>query len=417
MSRLAAVFVMIPAAAMAQSGPSQADMDAINRGTLLLDKGRYLDAAETLRPFAFDAQGQPKKGFVYQQWVEARTLMNGEPAEPMVEPSDDPKAKADARRVAAAEPRDAIREIVARAARTRVVILNENHGLPQNRAFALRVARALRPLGYSVLAAETFTNRDPAAMTRLAKTGYPTLSTGYYSHDPVFGDFVRQALALGYRPLSYEHISDGQTANRAEGIARREEGQANNLARALAADPKARFFVYVGYSHVTEQPIDGPDDSKAAWMATRLKAKTGIDPLTIDQTTLGGRTRYVARIKESLAGRIGAQSIALFEGDRPLVIGNYAGAVDMQVAHPAAKMVKGRPDWLAVMNRGAMAVPAGFLPQKGERLVQAFIATESDDAVPVDQVLVRAGEEPPVLMVPAGKPLRFVMQEAMAVKP
>jgi hypothetical protein len=32
-------------------------------------------------------------------------------------------------------------------------------------------------------------------------------------------------------------------------------------------------------------------------------------------------------------------------------------------------MVKGRPDWLAAMHRKAMAIPARFVPQKGERLV------------------------------------------------
>ncbi len=80
-------------------------------------------------------------------------------------------------------------------------------------------------------------------------------------------------------------------------------------------------------------------------------------------------------------------------------------------------MVKGRPDWLAAMGRKAMAIPAGFVPQKGERLVQAFIAGESDDAIPVDQVLLRGGEDVPSLMVPGDKPLRLVMQDPTSAKP
>ncbi|MGO7251900.1 hypothetical protein ACCS63_36815, partial [Rhizobium brockwellii] len=75
-----------------------------------------------------------------------------------------------------------------------------------------------------------------------------------------------------------------------------------------------------------------------------------------------------------LAGKTSSGSVVLFDGDRPVTVGQYAGAVDLQVYHPVTRMVKGRPDWLAAMGRKPMAIPAGFVPQKGERLVQAFIA-------------------------------------------
>ena len=65
-----------------------------------------------------------------------------------------------AARISAAQPRDAIDEIVARARKTNIVILNEAHNSSRDRAFALRVARALRPLGYKTLAAETFGNNE-----------------------------------------------------------------------------------------------------------------------------------------------------------------------------------------------------------------------------------------------------------------
>ncbi|WP_230482504.1 hypothetical protein [Sphingomonas sp. Leaf21] len=416
--RAAAVVVltMLPAAVMAQDGPTQADFAAASAAGDRLDSGRYLDATEALRPLAFDAAGKPKPGFLYDQWAELRTLMTAEPVEPEPVPAQTAEARAMEDRVAAASLRDAIPEIVARAAQTRVVILNENHGLPRDRAFALEVARALRPLGYSVLAAETFMGGDKGvAMSKLAKQGYPTQGTGYYTHDPVFGDFVRQSLALGYRPLSYEQAEEerGEPAGRAESIARREEAQANHLARALAASPDAKVFIYVGFSHVAERPIKGSDgDAPISWMAARLKAKTGIDPLTIDQVTLGpGAGRDTGLARRALAAKGLQRSTVLLKGDRPVTVGQYADAVDLQVYHPATRMVKGRPDWLAAMGRKPMAIPAGFVPQKGERLVQAFIAGESDDAIPVDQVLLRAGEDVPALLVPGDKPLRLVMQD------
>lgn len=418
----AVVVLMLPVAAMAQDGPSKADWDAINVSLDQLKKGRYLDAADSLRPLALDAGGQPKPGIFYSQWREARTRMTAEPAGPEPQPSDDPEAKADAERLAAATPRDAMAEIVARAAKTRVVILNEDHGRPRDRAFALDVARALRPLGYSLLAAETFWNTDDQApMARLAKDGFPVHTSGHYTQEPVFGDFVRQSLALGYRPVAYEQTAkegEGGGSSRSESIARREEAQSSHLAQILAANPKAKMFVYVGHSHVTEQPLEASGGRKTSWMATLLKAKTGIDPLTIDQTTLGqNESGYNGLARRALAAKNPARSIVMFEGDRPVTTGHYAGAVDLQVYHPATRMVKGRPDWLAAMNRRAMAIPAGFVPQKGERLVQAFIASESDDAIPVDQVLLHAGDDVPVLLVPGNKPLRLVMQDPTPPKP
>jgi hypothetical protein len=420
-ARAAAVVLMLPAAVMAQEGPTQADFAAAGEASRLSDSGRYLDAANRLRPLAFGPDGKPKFGFIYDRWSEMNTLMTNEPVGGEPVPIDDADARAMADKLAAATPRDALAEIVARAAHTRVVILNENHGLPRNRAFALEVARALRPLGYSVLAAETFVNdADQAAMTRLARIGYPTLKgTGHYTRDPVFGDFVRQSLALGYRPLAYE-ITDAERshgASRTDSIARREEAQADHLTQALAADPKAKVFVYVGFSHVAERPIRGWDgDAPISWMAARLKAKTGIDPLTIDQVTLGpdaGRDTGLTR--RALAAKGLRRSTVLFNGDHAVRVGQYADAVDLQVYHPPVRMVKGRPDWLAAMQRKAMAIPARFVPQKGERLVQAFIATEREDAIPVDQVLVRAGEAMPSLFVPGDKPLRLAMQDPIPV--
>lgn len=374
-----------------------------------------------LQPLAFDAAGKPKPGIFYSQWQEARTRMTAEPAGPEPQPSDEPEAKAAAARLATATPHDAIAEIVGRAAKTRVVILNEDHGLPRDRAFALEVARALRPLGYSLLAAETFWNTDDhAPMARLVKDGYPVRSSGHYTQDPVFADFVRQSLAMGYRPVAYEQTeteSEGGGTGRADSISRREEAQSSHLAQMLAADPKAKMFVYVGHSHVAERPIDGRGDAKQSWMAARLKAKTGIDPLTIDQVTLGQSTSgYNGLARRVLAAKAAGRSVAMFDGDRPVTVGQYAGAVDLQVYHPATRMVKGRPDWLAAMGRKPMAIPAGFVPEKGERLVQAFIASESDDAIPVDQVLVRAGEDAPMLLVPGTKPLRLVTQDPKPVR-
>jgi hypothetical protein len=60
--------------------------------------------------------------------------------------------------------------------------------------------------------------------------------------------------------------------------------------------------------------------------------------------------------------------------------------------------------------RQPRVIPAQLLPKTGRRLVQAFVADESADAVPMDQVLVTAGEPAPVLMLPKGR-YRFAFQD------
>jgi hypothetical protein len=77
----------------------------------------------------------------------------------------------------------------------------------------------------------------------------------------------------------------------------------------------------------------------------------------------------------------------------------------MQVFTPRTRTVHGRPDWLfARAGRTAVPLPAdllGRVPREGGPfLAQAFVADEGDDAVPMDQVVFRAGEGPTLALLP-----------------
>ena len=111
-------------------------------------------------------------------------------------------------RLRSAVPHDAIAEIMVRAKRTRIVILNEARTSPRDRAFGMKVAPALRPLDYRILGADAFFNdvdsgrETPAG--KLARDGFFRRLTGYYTRDPVFAAFIRAAMAIGYVPAAYE---------------------------------------------------------------------------------------------------------------------------------------------------------------------------------------------------------------------
>jgi hypothetical protein len=398
------------------SDDEKQDEPALTASETALDKGHYLAAQEALTPRAFDPQGKPRDGMVYSNWSLFQAFMTNEPAPAQPWSPSAPSASVVAA-IAHARLTDPIAEIVRRARSTRIVILNEDHWVPRDRAFALQVARALRRLGYDVLAAETFNNSPQPAFAeemraKLERDGYPRRSSGYYTQDPVFGDFVRQALHLGYHPLLYEATTHVPTDTPYDSIVRRDQEQAENLvAHTLKAYPRSKILVYVGFDHATEAPMPSHEGKEIEWMAARLKRLSGIDPLTIDQTVLsplsGGNPALYALVAPRLRGR----PAMLMADSAPLVVGRFAGKVDLQIAHPVAVRVDGRPDWLRSMGRRPVAVPANLIPVQGTRLIKAYIATEAEDAVPVDQVLVTAGKPLPKLMLPPGR-IRYEVEDA-----
>lgn len=311
-------------------------------------------------------------------------------------------AKSPAEAVADPEVRGALDAIVEAVRDRQIVMINEGHHVPRDRAFATLVALELRKIGFRYLAVETLNETKTDA---LAARGYPLVWDGYYSRDPVFGDFIRRAMAVGYVPVAYEY-STSEVSDPKQRLARREEGQAVNLAeRILAKDPAARILVHVGYGHLRKAVEDGIGIPKM--MAEYLREKTGIDPYCIDQTQPLPADAVLARTLIEAAPADAFVVTPRGAGRRYLA----SSAVDMFVFHKPARIVKGRPDWLAMQGyRRPRAVPAYLLPVSGRRLVQAFGAAESADAVPVDQVIVTSGEPVPVFMLPKGK-FRFAYQD------
>jgi hypothetical protein len=328
--------------------------------------------------------------------------------------TDKPKQGRDAARALLVdhEVENAIAVIVREARNRQIVILNEAHHMPRDRAVGLDVARELRKLGFEYLAMETLA----PAVDDLARRGYPVDATGHYSREPVFGDYIRQSLALGYKPVAYEQsaeLLERKYPDMFASIDAREEAQAQNLVDRVFKDhPQARVLIHVGYGHLAKGLTEMGDGRKVAWMAERLRSKTGIDPLCIDQANAAQSAPFTVRALETVAFEARDDAtIVLRDLRKDHEYWPGGRGVDMQVIHRTARLVDGRPDWLSMHGlRQPRPIPAKLLPRSGRRLVQAFVAGESADAVPIDQVLVTAGEPPPVLMLPKGK-FRFAYQD------
>lgn len=285
-------------------------------------------------------------------------------------------------------------EIERRARQTSVVIVNESHERSEHRGFTAEIASRLRALGYDTLAMETLSNPQAGTPERflpafVARPGQPYLedSDGYYLSEAGFGRLGRRAKALGYQLLPYEINSNGGLGDDAspdQQIAVREETQARNLAAFLTEHPGAKLLIHVGYSHAAEVPQ--ADGTKR--MAARLKEKTGINPLTISQTSCRGGSNMV--------------HFASLPADEP------AGEYDLVVDHPSPRFVRGRPAWRNLAGDRPVAIPRALRPKRGWRIVEARPIGEPVTSVPMDRVAIRPGESIALMLPPGRYNLRII---------
>jgi hypothetical protein len=392
---------MAAAAAAAGTLPGLAWGQAASQATglspqsSLFLQSRYLPIWRALQASPKDASLQQMASFLGDEAFALRSAGMG--------PSDDPTLPPDA------TAQDAVAAIVEAARDRRVVMLNEAHVASRHRHFLARLLRALRPLGFEILAAEDFVNASgPGAPdVRTYRAGAALNSNfGFYLHDPVYGEAVREAADLGYRLAAYEQRREQRQAGEtgAAAIARREPAQAENfIADVLAANPKARVLVHVGYAHLRKTP----DHRGLLWFAALLRDKTGIDPLCVSQAYTGsfGPHGEDPPITTAVLERFKPTASIVVRGPGGWIGAERAGA-DLAVFHPPLADVDGRPGWLAAdpaRRRVEVAVP---VPDPGPReatvIVQAVHAIEPDLAIPADQQVLAPGATSAVLFLRPG---------------
>ncbi len=300
---------------------------------------------------------------------------------------------------------DAVSFILKAADENKVIMLNDGHHQPQTRVLTTRLLRGLYDKGFRYLAMETI---NVSAGDETKKRKYPVAADGYYTNESVFGDMMRQALEIGFTLIPYEIEGDSLEGETWIGRAnRREIAQAKNLKeRVFDKDPNAKLLVFAGVSHISEKPQDVDEDVPWTFMAIRFKEMTGIDPFTIDEINMTSRSQPDA--EEVIYSDAVRRNLVK---DRAVIFTDENGKswtqpvegmnVDAQVFLPPVKFVGERPDWLARdLNRVSYKIPKKLLRGDGLKVVQAFFENEPDNAVPIDQVLIRPNQTIPVLMLP-----------------
>lgn len=283
---------------------------------------------------------------------------------------------------------DGLQAVVEAVGDARIVMINEAHDDPYHRWVIEQLAQALAP-DFTVFAAETFTHEEDAE----ALVPEASMDIGWYSGEPIYGRQLRRLVDLGYRFAAYEITQEQRLVDPSEGflasIAEREEAQAVNfIANALEAYPDARILVHVGYAHLKE--VGGEDGAESSrWFAARLRDKTGIDPLTITQT--------------SCSVEPGAQMGALTES--PLVDGSalpvsqrQPGWVDLFLGRPPMRFTDGRPDWRYEIGDQPVAVPDTLTSDEGRVIIEARAPGEGIEMIPVERLMLYPGETLPLLL-------------------
>jgi hypothetical protein len=304
---------------------------------------------------------------------------------------------------------DALDAIETIAGNRQVIMINEEHRTPFHRALTLQLLPKLYSKGFRYFAAETVDIEDVG----LNKRGYPTQGTGYYTADPVYADVIRTALKLGYKVVPYESMDSNCKSpedNPEFCNDQRERGQAQNLyERILKTDPQAKIFVHVGRGH----------NSKAAaskefnFMGYYFKNLTKIEPFTIDQLRFSERRETA--LEQPLYRYLTKNNVLLepsvFQSPKGEFY-NQGFGYDMLIFHPRMRYENGRAIFLGMNGlRKAEKINLKKLKIKANKslfagsdpvLIQAFYSRESEDTVPIDQIILYPNKEIPVLMLPNG---------------
>jgi hypothetical protein len=277
-----------------------------------------------------------------------------------------------------------------------VVLINEAHYAGQHRAFTSSLLQPLWEKGFRYLAIETFDIRDTLTQSRK----YPSRSTGYYSKELAYADFIRNAISIGYTLVSYEAAVTDVNA--------RDSLQALNIYnKTFKRDAKAKVVVHAGYSHIAEE-----GDKKFWPMGFCLKQLLNRDVFTIDQVAMVG---YVESSKRYPYYQHALQKTRLNE---PLIFKNPIGeslvdpvqalSVDCQVYHPAVTYTAGHPDFLFGSNKKLYALPEQLSAYDGH-LLQINFNNEDETAIPCERVIV-TGDDTRTLLKP-GKYIGYLIDK------
>jgi hypothetical protein len=263
-------------------------------------------------------------------------------------------------------------------AEQRLVLIMEAHTMTEHRAWIEQTLGLFRQAGFTHYFAETLA--EPGST--LESRGYPTARTGFYTLDPRFGNLVRTALRLGFEIGGYD-LEDRD-------FDRREAYQAAALAERFRSRPDLRMVVHAGHGHIFKHEVR----NVGRYMAARLWEMTGVEPFTIWQLS----NELPNDVYRPLIRQIGpiTEPVILVPPPRHVTgtlfpESSVQPAVDAIVIHPA-RLGQEPTDRRGAFTDQMTRVPGVWLGNQWPVVIAAIPDGEPDDAIALDQIMLRRGE-------------------------
>lgn len=228
----------------------------------------------------------------------------------------------------------AIEYISEQSKSNQIIIINEAHHNSLHRFFTKSLLQKLYNNGYRNLGLEALENGENID-SLLMDRKYPIQKTGFYIKDPQFGDLVRTAIQIGYNVFPYEQTTN---LNGKE----REIEQAKNIQNIIESKPNEKFLIHCGFSHA----LEGEYPRWEKTMSGRILEYTGINPLTINQTTYSERSKPEFNNPFLSALNLKESSVLINNNEQPYRYERAKTWSDIAVFHPNTQYIDNRPNWL-----------------------------------------------------------------------
>lgn len=275
------------------------------------------------------------------------------------------------------QPMKAQTYIIERAKNEQIIIINEAHHKGKHRLFSKSLLEELYELGYRHLGIEALSLYPGYMDTLLNERKYPTVNSGFYIIEPNFGNMLREALRIGYQVFPYEGEGNGKE---------REINQAINIQSYLNNHPSEKLLIHCGYDHAIEGKLNSNWEKS---MAGRLFEFTGINPLTINQTTFDNRwdSAYLNPLMQKLELK---EPTVFIDSDSISYLGEEDDIeYDIYVFHEQTELLNNRPIWRKTLKDENVEIELSPIDFTTPYLLMAFKKNENyTNAIPEDLIYI-----------------------------
>src|SRR5690606_13124904 len=285
--------------------------------------------------------------------------------------------------------------IVEQSKKHHIIVINESHHISSHRVFTRSMLEELFVNGYRILCLEALNNYETNKDSLLNTRKYPIQTSGFYTKDPQFGNFIRTALDIGFEIYPYE--SSDMSSSSA-----REIGQAQNLQKIIDDNPNSKVLVHCGSGHAIEGEV--PFFGGRA-LAGRIKDLNGFDPLTIDQVFYSEKSEMKFFNPFQKVFDIKEPSILFDDTNNKVFSYNDKNTwIDIVVFHPKTEYIENRPDWLMNFNNKLTKIQLDKIKIDFPVMIMAYLENENiDSGIPYDIVEIENKNRDAFLVLKPGK--------------